>query len=299
MADASAWSSIGPLLGAAALVGAGAAIRAGAHLAGGAAHIPHWKTTLWCNIVGSAGVGWAAAAHGESSSLVFALAGGFTTFSGACLDAAGGTGAAHPAAGASRCGAIARGAALLAATVGGGALACGAAGSGAPGWWLVAGTIALIGALWAVPGAKAVPREGQSRDLDAPRAHPSRRLAAALFGGALGGLARLAIEPGAAAAGWAVEPAAAIMIANLTGAAAVGVVAARVRSDVADAFWRTGFCGGLTTVSALSLILIQEWSAGGSARPVLLASLHVCAGPLLTMAAIRAMPRRGARSSRG
>ncbi len=84
------------------------------------------------------------------------------------------------------------------------------------------------------------------------------------LGGALGSSLRLALSLGALhgmgdAFLWPT------LAANLLGSALIGWLSARPLSPQAQAFWMTGFCGGFTTFSLLSLeglVLITQGDWG-------------------------------------
>ncbi|MFN4057936.1 MAG: fluoride efflux transporter FluC [Roseinatronobacter sp.] len=77
-------------------------------------------------------------------------------------------------------------------------------------------------------------------------------LVLAALGGGLGAALRLGLT-WAALWGWGEAFLVATLIANLGGSALIGALSVRDLSANARAFWMTGFCGGLTTFSALAL----------------------------------------------
>lgn len=77
-------------------------------------------------------------------------------------------------------------------------------------------------------------------------------LALAALGGGLGAVLRLALA-WAALWGWGEAFLGTTLAANLAGSALIGALSVREMSANARAFWMTGFCGGLTTFSALAL----------------------------------------------
>jgi CrcB protein len=61
----------------------------------------------------------------------------------------------------------------------------------------------------------------------------------------------------------------ATLVANLFGAALIGWLSVRPFGSRAQAFWMTGFCGGLTTFSMVSVEVLvfatrQDWALVGS-----------------------------------
>jgi CrcB protein len=76
--------------------------------------------------------------------------------------------------------------------------------------------------------------------------------ALAALGGGLGAVLRLGLA-WAALWGWGEAFLVATLAANLAGSALIGALSVRDLSAGAKAFWMTGFCGGLTTFSALAI----------------------------------------------
>ena len=87
-------------------------------------------------------------------------------------------------------------------------------------------------------------------------------LPAVLLGGMLGGAARLALVA-------ALPDAWAVLLANLVGAFALGVLFERLAQHRLArrriwAFWGPGFMGAFTTFSALALIAVDRGGMGGA-----------------------------------
>ncbi len=118
-----------------------------------------------------------------------------------------------------------------------------------------------------------------------------RTLSALLVGGFAGTVLRAALVDA-----WVHDPAAwpwATFVVNVAGAFVLGVVVAALRArPTVSLYWRpllaTGFCGGLTTFSALQLELVRMAEAGalGLAAAYLAASL--AAGLLAVAVGLRA-----------
>lgn len=267
-----------------------------------------WHSTLWCNLVGCAGMGVVLAASaddgggggGTTGAVVLlggAAAGGFTTFSGACLDTV----------------------RLVKARVDGGASATAkfAAGSLLPATLLlgVAATLA-----WARMGVGAVSissllalggclflamRLGRREDRPVPGVEGLAQRASvppvllAVVGGAIGGAVRFSLAPLSEVLGIAAGAAGVLVTANLAGAALVGVIGALVRRPAGDAFWRAGVCGGLTTVSAFAALVAHDLQRGAAEEAVMFTALHLLAGPVLCAMTLAVATRwRGATTLR-
>jgi CrcB protein len=102
-------------------------------------------------------------------------------------------------------------------------------------------------------------------------------LLAIFIGGAGGALARTGavIAFGDPARAWPWS----IFVINLTGAFALGYVAARPRGDIyAAALLGTGFCGAFTTFSTMMLELLQMLDAGRLGLAALYATASVTGG---------------------
>lgn len=205
-----------------------------------------------------------------------ATLGGFTTYSGACLDTVTLAQRRHP---------IASIAVVVCTIVGGTFLALWHARESA---WLV---LPVLGVLWVVIGftSRHAPRATVGRT-GAPRS-PLRLLLPAVLGGVLGGAIRLGADPVLAMIGVAHADRWSMLGANLAGAALIGVVAARVEGARAGAFWRTGFCGGLTTVSALAAAGAGATIAGDRQVASFLLIVSLVVGPSLSLAAEAAAKR--------
>lgn len=80
---------------------------------------------------------------------------------------------------------------------------------------------------------------------------------------------------------------AALFVVNLLGSAFLGYANAskRFQSDAAGSFWKVGFAGGFTTMSALALIT----------TPFQPASILVAATMMLTGVAVYLLAKRGQR----
>ncbi len=131
-----------------------------------------------------------------------------------------------------------------------------------------------------------------------PAPTPDRiELAAVFAGGAAGAVVRVAL-----AESWSHDTAAwpwATFLVNVAGALILGVVAARSarapgRAGVPRALLGTGFCGALTTFSALQLELVLMLRDGHVALAAAYASATLAAGLAAVLAGDRAARRTGA-----
>ncbi|HEX2015893.1 MAG TPA: fluoride efflux transporter CrcB [Solirubrobacteraceae bacterium] len=127
--------------------------------------------------------------------------------------------------------------------------------------------------------------------LSPDRSHPSRAI---LVGGALGTLARVGL-----AELWPPTPGQwpwATLGVNLVGALVLGLAVTRgparsPRSVVGSPLWGTGFCGALTTFSAVQLELLQMLDEGRVALAALYAVCSLGAG--LTLVGVGSRVARG------
>lgn len=125
---------------------------------------------------------------------------------------------------------------------------------------------------------------------------PAPILLAVFCGGALGTLARAALEEAfAPAAGrwpWTT------FAVNLAGAFLLGAIVARfagrTHSERRMALWGPGLCGGLTTFSTLQLELFELLDGGHVALALGYAAASVAGGPALALLAMRLVERTGA-----
>ncbi len=203
--------------------------------------------------------------------------GGFTTYSGTCLDTVTLARERRP---------ITSIFVLVTTLVGGTFLALWHARESA---WLLFPVLAL---LWMAlgfrareaPDGRVEPVGPSSPPLRSPLRSPLRHVVLAAIGGVLGGAIRVAAEPFLAALGVAHAERWSMLGANLAGAALIGVVVARAAGDRAGAFWRTGFCGGLTTVSALAAASAGSAIAGDRPVAFFLLIVTLVVGPSLTLA---------------
>jgi CrcB protein len=116
------------------------------------------------------------------------------------------------------------------------------------------------------------------------------------FGGALGTLARFGLSEALPAAGadwhWAT------LLANVIGAAALGVILVRLPNPASApsrlrAFLATGVCGGLTTFSTMQRELLSMIDGGHGALALSYAAASIIAGLVAVLVAVR-LAARGA-----
>ena len=114
------------------------------------------------------------------------------------------------------------------------------------------------------------------------------------FGGALGTLARFGLSEALPAAGadwhWAT------LIANVIGAAALGVILVRLPNPASSpsrlrAFLATGVCGGLTTFSTMQRELLSMIDGGHGALALSYAAVSIVAGLVAVLVAVRLAAR--------
>ena len=114
------------------------------------------------------------------------------------------------------------------------------------------------------------------------------------FGGALGTLARFGLSEALPAAGadwhWAT------LIANVTGAAALGVILVRLPNPASApsrlrAFLATGVCGGSTTFSTMQRELLAMIDGGHGALALSYAAVSIVAGLVAVLVAVRLAAR--------
>ena len=114
------------------------------------------------------------------------------------------------------------------------------------------------------------------------------------FGGALGTLARFGLSEALPAAGadwqWAT------LIANVIGAAALGVILVRLPNPASApsrlrAFLTTGVCGGLTTFSTMQRELLSMIDGGHGALALSYAAVSIVAGLVAVLVAVRLAAR--------
>ncbi len=114
-------------------------------------------------------------------------------------------------------------------------------------------------------------------------------------GGALGTLARFGLAEALPSSGadwrWAT------LIANVVGAAALGVILVRMPSPASGpsrlrAFLATGVCGGLTTFSTMQRELLEMIDGGHAALALSYAAVSVVAGLLAVLITVRLSARR-------
>ncbi|MDA0803469.1 MAG: CrcB family protein [Planctomycetota bacterium] len=279
---------------------AGVALRVAMHALDDRCGRPRWKSTLWCNVTGcvlaGAVLGQTAGTplgnltedHRRICVWLMAILGGFTTYSGLCLDTIHLARARRAAASVT---------VLVFTVVGGVFLAV---------WFSrLPVTVAIIvpPMLWLVLGVPWRPRasremasrpapEDAVASLRPIQPQPLRATAGmaliAATGGLFGGAVRLAADPLLAGVGVAHAERWSMLGANLVGAALIGVVAARCSGAHAGAFWRTGFCGGLTTVSALATLSASATLDGERSAAMTLLIVSLVVGPTLTLAVERA-----------
>ena len=113
-------------------------------------------------------------------------------------------------------------------------------------------------------------------------------------GGALGTLARFGLSEALPSSGadwrWAT------LIANVAGAAALGVILVRMPNPASGpsrlrAFLATGVCGGLTTFSTMQRELLEMIDGGHGALALSYAAVSVVAGLLAVLIAVRLSAR--------
>jgi CrcB protein len=113
--------------------------------------------------------------------------------------------------------------------------------------------------------------------------HDPRELAAVFAGGTAGALARAGVaealphDPGHWP--WAT------LLVNIAGAALLGLVLAGSDGGYRRPLLGAGFCGALTTFSALQLELLEMLDAGRAALALLYAAVSVAAGVAAARAA--------------
>jgi CrcB protein len=114
------------------------------------------------------------------------------------------------------------------------------------------------------------------------------------FGGALGTLARFGLAEALPASGadwhWAT------LIANVVGAAALGVILVRLPNPARGpsrlrAFLATGICGGLTTFSTMQRELLSMIDGGHGALALSYAAVSIVAGLVAVLVAVRLAAR--------
>jgi CrcB protein len=114
------------------------------------------------------------------------------------------------------------------------------------------------------------------------------------FGGALGTLARFGLAEALPASGadwhWAT------LIANVIGAAALGVILVRLPNPASApsrlrAFLATGVCGGLTTFSTMQRELLSMIDGGHGALALSYAAVSIVAGLVAVLVAVRVAAR--------
>lgn len=263
-----------------------------------------WHSTLWCNLVGCAGMGVVLAASagegavaGAAVLLGGAAAGGFTTFSGACLD----TVRLVKARVDDRASAATKFAAasLLPATL---LLGLGATLAWSRMGWSVLGVAALlalaVGLFASMRLVRRDPAQESSGEGGARRARV-RAVLLAVVGGAIGGAVRFSLAPLSESLGIDSGAAGVLLTANLVGAALVGVIGALVHRPAGDAFWRAGVCGGLTTVSAFAALAAHDVQRGAPEEAVMFTAMHMLLGPILCAVMLAVATRwRGATTLR-
>jgi len=139
-----------------------------------------------------------------------------------------------------------------------------------------------------------VTRRPRGRACEALPMRPAPRILLAVFcGGAVGSLARAALEQALAPAPgqwpWAT------LLVNLLAAFALGAIVARYagrsHSEQRMALYGPGFCGGLSTFSTLQLELFELLDGGHVATAIGYAAASLAGGLMLALLAMRLVAR--------
>lgn len=118
---------------------------------------------------------------------------------------------------------------------------------------------------------------------------------AVAFGGALGSVFRFVVSAMMPTISGMPTP---TLLVNVVGALFIGVLAKLFAGTVDPSVWRlalaTGFCGGFTTFSALSLEVVSLLQQGRAVRAALYVALTLCLGFAATWIGFTITPSRSA-----